>query len=273
MRDVVRRARVFLGMLTFLLVGALLAAPHFYLLLLLSVLGRADRSLRRKRAARWFMGWGRRFFSLLAPIIGIRWRIEAPTHPYARGSGPFIVVSNHFGAWDGFLLAELFAMTGRDDLRTVAMAGARVIPVFGHAMREAGCAFVARSKDPRDVGWIERMAATAKEDGASVVIFPEGRIFKGGLDGSGWRHVMPPKTRGLSALVCALPDYPVLSVTMRWRDFRPTKPPLDGILPPGFDVEVTSEVVGIGCAEVGAWLEAEWRRKERLLGDKSGRKP
>lgn len=268
MQDIVRRARLLLGALAFLLVGALLAAPHFYLLLLVSWLGGADRSLRRKRAARWFMRWGRRLFVVTAPVFGIRRRIEMPKHPYARGSGPFIVVSNHFGAWDGFLLAELFAKLGRDDLRAVAMAGARDIPVFGHAMREAGCAFVARSRDPRDVAWIELLAAKAKEDGASVVIFPEGRIFNGGVPGSGWRNVMPPKTRGLAALICALPDYPVLSVTIRWRDFRPTAPPLDGALPPGTDVVVTAEVIGIGCPEVAAWLEEEWRRKDYALDAK-----
>lgn len=265
MSDVVRRTRLLLGALAFLLVGALLAAPHFYLLLLVSRLVGADRPRRRKRAARWFMLWGRRLMAVMAPIVGIRRRVDPPTHPYARGGGPFIVVSNHFGAWDGFLLAELFAKMGRDDLRTVAMAGARDIPVFGHAMREAGCAFVARAKDPRDVGWIELLAAKAKEDGASVVIFPEGRIFNGGVPGSGWRNVMPPKTRGLAALIRALPDYPVLSVTIRWRDFRPTAPPLDGILPPGTDVVVTAEIVGINAPDVAAWLDEEWRRKDYVL--------
>jgi 1-acyl-sn-glycerol-3-phosphate acyltransferase len=268
MTRIVRRTRLLLGVLAFVLVGALLAAPHFYLLLLWSRLSRADRSLRRKRAARWFMNWGRRLFAVMAPIMGIRWRIEAPTHPYARGSGPFIVVPNHFGAWDGFLLAELFAMMGRDDMRTVAMAGARNIPVFGHAMCEAGCAFVARSKDPRDVAWIERLAAEAKADGVSVAIFPEGRIFNGSLAGSDWRNVMPPKTRGLAALVCALPEYPVLSVTIHWRDFKPTAPPFDGAFPPGTDVVVTAEIVSVGCDEVRAWLQEEWRRKDRVLDDK-----
>ncbi len=264
----IRRTRLFVAALVFLLLCLTVAVPHFYLLLLVSAVGGAERAVRRKRAARWFMTWGRILFRAMAPVAGIRYRIEPPSHPYARGSGPFIVVSNHFGAWDGFVLAELFAKMGRDDMRTVAMAGARSIPVFGHAMREAGCAFVARAKDPRDIGWIERLAALAKEDGASVIIFPEGRIFNGGVPGSGWKNVMPPKTRGLATLIRALPDYPVLSVTVRWRDFRPTAPPLDGVLPPGTDVVVSSEVVGVRGSEVRAWLLEEWRHKDYLLDPK-----
>lgn len=257
------------GALTAYLLGlALMGGPHLYALLLWDALARVDAVTHRRRVARWQIFWGHGLYKLVFRMIGVTARYDLPD--LARDDRALVVVSNHpSGPLDGFLLIAMLVRLGRFDFRSIMKREIMRIPIIGRSCVETECAFLARggSKDA-DLAEISRCGRTARTDRACVIIFPEGTRFRGAKDGSGFSWVLPPKSAGLRALLAAMPDCPVLSVTIAWdREIRNGKDVVDSVPSyVGARVAVEARLIeDIDPGYVEEWLRREWRRKDAAL--------
>lgn len=260
------RARALVSLLLFVLSLLLFAVPHLYLIFAVSrVRGLAPRE-RRDLVARWQSFWGVAAYRLCQAFGGIRGRFEVEDHPYLASKGGFIVIANHYGAFDGPIIAALLARIGRHDFRAVAKQEVGKIPVVGRAWRELGVAFLARDHRKADVDAVSALAERAREDNASVLIFPEGTVFDETKVCAPFTRILPPRGGGFRRLVQLLPGYHVLSVTIHWHDFAPGKLTVEGAIPPGHIVTVSARVLDPPSVEdAERVLLDEWRDKERTL--------
>ncbi len=247
----------------------LLGAPHLYALLLWDAALKVDRSLHRRRVARWQLFWGTLLGSAVFRIMGVKVEMILP---WVRDSGrPFVVVSNHpSGPLDGFLLMSLLVRLGRLDFRSIMKREAASMPVIGRSCVETECAFLARGSDKDgDLEEIARCARVARLDRASVIIFPEGTRFRGPKEGSGLSRVLPPKSGGLRALITELPGHDVLSVTIIWdRDIRNGKRTASNLgtyVGAKVTVESNVQLLRLKPHLVEAWLSREWKNKDERL--------
>lgn len=213
------RIRVICLVATFAIMCIFGAAPHILALAvghrIARFLGRGDESAYRRRAARWQILWGSAIYAGLRFFLGIRDDVRLP--PGLRRGRPVIVIANHRSMVDMLLIAVMLGRRGLKDLRWVMADERRRDLLIPWACAEGGSVFIPRDRGDDAVEELRRCAAMARADGASVVIFPEGTRFRGPKEGSGLRHVLPPKPRGFSTFREELPDYPVLSLTILWR--------------------------------------------------------
>ncbi len=244
----------------------LLGMPQLYAMLAWHRLAAVPPVRRRKAVARWQSRWGRRSFAAVRAVLGIRTRFTCRGAGPAGTPGPYIVVANHRSTFDILVLIAFLGEMGCDDLRWILKRQLFLAPAVGRSCRETRCAYVARGGDPADMLRVRRCAATARHDDACVVIFPEGTRFAAPKHGSGLSHVLPPKVGGVVALRKELPDFPVLSVTIRWTGGPEGRTVLDGEGFVGKTVVAEAEVrTDIDDRTVVDWLHEEWRRKDRLL--------
>ena len=266
--DMIRRARAFAALLLYALVFLIFATPQLYLLLAFLRLTGATPEGRRHRVDRWQMLWMGIAFAIVLRVAGVKVDFRLPDHPYVRdGKGPFIVVANHLGGFDGLLLTRLLALIGRGSFRSIMKREVASWPIIGTACKANACAFVERSRVSRDMSRVEWCGQTAAADGASVLIFPEGTVFHPSKVKNGYRKVLQPKSGGIATLLKAMPGTPVLSVTIHWHDLSYEDDVLEGVLPPGSRVTVEASVSNVAEADIGRWLEEEWRRKDALLSE------
>lgn len=266
MRLFVRRTRVIVACFAFITLFALLGLFGLWRILATSA---PDTRERRIRIGRWQAGWASRWLSLCRVIGGVRVTyVLDPSFDDAvrRNNGPFIVIANHFGAFDGLVMAEAMRLAGCDDFRAVAKRQVRYVPIMGRAWRELGVAFVKRDHRRSDADAVTALAEIAREDGANVIIFPEGTVLTEKTAVRGARTLLPPKLGGFRRLVRALPGYHVLSVTMYWQDFAPHWLSDQGFVPPGTRLVAHCRVLPPpGFADADRVLLDEWRQKEEWL--------
>src|SRR5687768_1054725 len=260
------RARALAALIAYALAILLLAFPHLYVILAICrVRGIAPRE-RRDRVAHWQSFWGVAGYRLCKVFGGVRGRFVVEDHPYLAGNGPFIVIANHYGAFDGPLVAALLKTIGRHDFRPVAKREVGALPVVGRAWRELGVAFLARDHRKADVDAVTALAERAAEDQASILIFPEGTVFDPAKLCAPFTRILPPRGGGFRRLVQKLPGYHVLSVTIHWHDFAPGKLTVEGAIPPGHVVTVSARVLEPPDVEdTDRLLIDEWRDKEKRL--------
>lgn len=212
------RLRVICLVAVFAVICILGAAPHILALAaghrLSRLFGRGDEGEYRRRAGRWQILWGSVIYAALRLFLGIRDEVRLPA---LRRDRPVIVIANHRSMVDMLLIAVMLGRRGLKDLRWVMAEERRRDPLIPWACAEAGSVFIPRDRGDDAVEALRQCAAKARADGASVVIFPEGTRFRGPKEGSGLRHVLPPKPRGFSTFREELPGYPVLSLTILWR--------------------------------------------------------
>lgn len=123
-------------------------------------------------------GWSR----TLLGLAGIRLEVEGMEH--VSRDAPQVLVSNHQSLFD---IPALFAALPVS-LRFVAKAELSRVPVFAHAMRQAGHVFIDRSNRDQAMAAMRRAGRRMKEEGLSLGLFPEGtrsgdgrlRRFRGG---------------------------------------------------------------------------------------------
>lgn len=218
--SIIGRVRGILAVAYFLVIVGFLAAPHFFLILawhrLARFVGRADDRARRIRVAAWEVTWANAIFAGVRAILGFEVDFRLPLEPQGTPKRPLIVVSNHVSMLDMLLIAALLSKTGRRDLRWIMAEERRRDPFIPWACSKGGSVFVRRDGDPSARDEVDRCATLADEDGASIVIFPEGTRFRGPKPGSGYTRVLPPRAGGFSILRSRLPDRAVLSITIRW---------------------------------------------------------
>lgn len=265
MRRIKEKALGFLALAAFIATVGFVLTPQYYMLLFLQAVTRVPPSERRRAIARWQSWWGDALFSMTARIMGIRADFR-PTSGIEAWEGPCIVVANHSSSLDILVIFALMAKLGRADLRWILKRQLLSVPTIGHSCRETGCGYVVRGGDAGDMDRVRQCAALARADAASVVIFPEGTRFVAPKRDSGFANVLPPKAGGVLALRYALPDYPVLSVTIKWGAPRGATTVLDGASYVGRSVVVESALRDDVCSRtIVEWLTREWRRKDAAL--------
>lgn len=260
-----RTCRAIVALLAIAVPLILIAGPLLYLLIAWDKLMRIDERRHRRRVAMWQELCGEGALVVVCAIMGVRVDVRLPPRPWP--SAPFIVVSNHLGGFDGFLVTRLLRLlVGRADIRAVGKRQVASWPIIGRAWRELRWGFVARTGDRKDYSAVERCGVNAHADGAVAVIFPEGTVYVRGKERGGYAALAPPKSGGLKTLIRAMPGRPLCSVTIVWeRAMHGQAGLFDGGIPLGRRVMVDTRFVEVAESEVEAWLAEEWRRKDAII--------
>jgi hypothetical protein len=246
------------------LVMGMIAGPLLYGIIVWDGLTGVRGKAHRRRIAWWQYFCGEAAFLTVRVAMGIRVRYELPKD--LSEHGPFIIVANHLGGFDGFLVTHVLRKLGANvDLRAVGKREVAKYPFVGRAWRELKWGFVARDHRRDDYAVVERCARDADEDGANMLIFPEGTIFMVHNRKDPYRYVLPPKSGGLTKLHEILPGRKVLNLTIAWETRRHGLALMEGGVPYGRRVLLTTEVVELP-ADVREWLRAEWHRKDARIG-------
>ncbi len=213
--------------------------------------------------------WGDRAFRIVCVILRIQSTFSLPA---LQAMPRCIIICNHQSTMD--ILVVLAALRGLNLLNTrwVGKREALRYPFIGYLVRKSGALLVDRDGNPDDRRRIHEGAARARHEGASPFLFPEGTRFagKGPIPGSGFRHVLPPKPGGFYSLRDAVPDAPVLSLTLCWTSGIGERAEAKTIFQSaeyfGARVLVTARLVW--AREIDAdpdWLYHEWERKDAEL--------
>ena len=117
--------------------------------------------------------YSRRWARLSLMLAGVRLTVRGREH--LSSGGPVVYMANHVSNFD--ILALYAGLPGQ--FRWLAKAELFRIPLFGYAMRRAGSIPVDRSNRKKSVLSM-REAVRRIENGASVVIFPEGTRSRDG---------------------------------------------------------------------------------------------
>jgi 1-acyl-sn-glycerol-3-phosphate acyltransferase len=135
----------------------------------LAHLGRADPEQKDTVRDLWVRRWASALLSLFAIEVIVDGSVPPPTRRGARGR---LVVANHRSAIDiGVLLATFGGtMVSRADLARW--------PVVGAAARAVGTVFVDRADTKSRAGTL-RAIQRRLEEGATIILFPEGTTFDG----------------------------------------------------------------------------------------------
>ncbi|WP_027714977.1 acyltransferase [Desulfuromonas sp. TF] len=153
-----------------------------------------------------------------------------------RREGWYLLVCNH-QSWVDIIVLQQFFHGRIPSLKFFVKKELLRLPFLGVAMRALDFPFVERysrevlEKHPelrgRDLETVRRSCERFRQAAAAIVIFPEGTRFtpeKHDVQQSPYRHLLRPKTGGLSATMAALGDRidSLLDVTIVYPDGRPT---------------------------------------------------
>ena len=156
----------------------------------------AARTVPEERRAQFRAHHQRRGSIMLCRILGIRIRTVGAL-PRDRH---LLVVSNHFGILDPFILAAVLPVS------FVGKAEIRDWPIGGWVAREFNVIFVERERRPAVQNFVESIRARMRRN-VPVLVFPEGTT-------SGSEKLLPFKT-GAFASVVGMVDAAVLPVYLR----------------------------------------------------------
>jgi 1-acyl-sn-glycerol-3-phosphate acyltransferase len=218
----------------------------------------------RKEAARSQLFWTIATFRTVRAIARMRLCVDVTADDQRRlWHTPAIVVSNHVHALDIPFIAWFLSMyCGQKDLRWVVKEEIRRWPAIGYSCTAAGSAFVGR--DPKramhDLKAVRACAKRARNEGASVIVFPEGTRFKKPDPSSPYRRVLPPHPIIISVLLKIFQDCPVCSLTLCQHPGGNEKL-LDRTLYAQARVTDVNDV----RQDVRAWLTQEWDQKEAFI--------
>lgn len=187
----------------------------------------------------------------------------------------YIVVANHRTALDHPVVNLAATKAGITDLRWVLRASMRKVPVIGWVNALMDSAFLERRKHAdsrrmlRDLYELSRTAASAQDDDASVIIYPEGTRMRGTPEhDAAYRHVLTPKHAGYQQLARKLPDRHLLLVTIDWGSLNDgvTFTDLAGFLDRHIRVRIRDKGL-VDPHNAQAQLYACWDEHEQFLAD------
>lgn len=239
----------------------------YYGTILYDFVTRADRATHRWRVARWqvlFMGGS--VFAAIGLLMRLKISFDLPrrTAP-GPSTEPLIIIANHRSFLDIAVVMAYLRRMEHYNIRWVLKRNLRYAPFMGASCKTTGCAFVARDKSGQDKDVIVRECAiSALEDGASVIMFPEGTRF---TPRKARRHsqVLSPRSGGFKVLREVLPGYRVLSLTIRWGSAGDCSSLLRSAKIFGAGLRVSGEIHDLSGADPEAWLNREWERKNAAL--------
>jgi len=264
-----KRFRFYLALavcLTLLLLGA---GGQFRLISFMDKLRRASPAEHRTRIYAWSLRWAERLMSVFSDIINFSMAYRLPVRK-DQAPPPAIVVVNHRSTFDLMIVYSALWRMGYCKVRSVAKVETGRVPVIGRGAIEVGAALVSRSRDPADLERIRLCALGAAEDGACVLIFPEGTTYGDAVfqtrSSIAYRNVLPPRFGGVRTLCQALPDYPVLSLTVDWLDIIGAYDTTRLYSLVGKEMIVEAEYLAdVAGRPVEQWLTEEWLRKDQRL--------
>lgn len=178
------------------------AAAVLFVLVLFEAIQRAAYAVSRgaqERAAYYL----NRSLWLCLKLVGAR--LEVKYHGVLPPPGQVIIVSNHQSMFDIVLISMVFDAYRPKFIAKTELA--RGIPSVSFNLRYGGNVIIDRKNREESVEILRRSLARLREDGASIVIFPEGGRSRNGEPG-------PFKPKGLSVLLEELPEAPVIPVAI-----------------------------------------------------------
>ena len=161
-----------IGRFLFLIYFCLIGAPLFLLLTILTALTTTvGCMLGGSRIFSYYPGmlWSRCTLFLFLCPIRVRGREHIP------GKGPFVVMANHQGACDLFMMYGYLGIP----FKWVLKEGIRKLPFVGYACRSAGFVFVDDTR-PSSIAHTMDQAKRVLAEGTSIFIFPEGSRTRNG---------------------------------------------------------------------------------------------
>ncbi len=229
-----KTARFLFALASCLSVFVLCAGLHLVLLFAVRAVTRPPAAHARDGLFAWQEFWTPTLLQLFCLLVGLRLEYTLP--PEAT-RGPVIALANHRSWLDIFVLTGALHRLDSRRLMAVIKRSIANVPVLGWFARGIRCAVVTRKKARReeDLERVRACARHAREDGATVIIFPEGTRNRQADE----RAVLDPKIGGLAALMETLPERQVLVVVVKW--------------PPGVRVRTILE----GATLVGATIPVE----------------
>lgn len=215
-------------------VFALCAGGHLLFLFAVRAVTRPPVGHARDGLFAWQEFWTPTLLQLFCLLVGLRLAYALPAE---AKRGPVIALANHRSWLDIFVLTGALHRLDSRRLMAVIKRSIANYPVLGWFALGIRCAVVTRKKAQReeDLQRIRACARHAREDEATVVIFPEGTRNTQAEE----RAVLDPKIGGLTAIMETLPERQVLVVVVKW--------------PPGVRVRTLLE----GATLVGATLPVE----------------
>lgn len=249
----------------FWIVAGGLALPDILLAVCRLKLSGAPESRIRKAVSMRQSLWNGRLFRWICAIMQIKVKMELPDYDK---HAPVLVVMNHQNAFDVLIIGGFIPKTGRMDTRWVIKKEVLSIPVISLMARLSGCLPVARRKDAGDLDLLRQLAHEYETDGASFLIFVEGHRFSHPKEGSGYRHLLPPKQAGFQALADALPSYGALDITAAWDPPIPNTADTEFkklIRLYGSTLHLHGRLADPESIRVPGWLDRTWKRKEERL--------
>lgn len=236
----------------------------------------ASQAFQRSANAAHTTIWASRLAAMARYVIGFRVRLRLPDNVTALPRHPRIYESNHRSALDAIIVPLVALAMGDTDIRWVIKRALLRVPFLGGVMSDCGYGEVLRRKDVPRMSDVERRRANelemnrylrrAREDGASVGIFPEGERFTGATPGARWRHVGEPRSQGFRLACERLPGYPVVSITVLWPPDKGGKTVFDigEFLDRTIDVLVEVHPP-VRPEDAAAYLDRSWQAKERAI--------
>lgn len=253
-------------------------AAHLYAIMAWTWLRRQPHAVLERRLGIWMAFWSDTLFTWFCTLMRIKLRMRLPIR---RASlRPAIVVANHRSTIETLMLPLVLRRLGyRCALRGIAKESFKNYLFVGHAVRALMWAFVERGKGKqeapeeraarraRDLKRVELCSRGAREVGACIMIFPEGRLFSGEpVPGSGLSHTMPPNPGGIGVIWREAPEYDALSIMLHL-----------GTDLTDFELHQAADLFGITVTivadyvprpatpdDVGRWINEEWRRIDAI---------
>jgi 1-acyl-sn-glycerol-3-phosphate acyltransferase len=256
------------------------AAAHLYAVIAWTWLRRQPHATLERRVGVWMLFWSDTLFTWFCAMMRIKLRMRLPIR---RASlRPTIVIANHRSTIETLMLPLVLRRLGyRCAMRGIAKRSFKNYPLVGHAVRALMWAFLERGKGKdesleerrarqgRDLHRVEVCSRGARDVGACMMIFPEGRLFSEPIEGSGLEHMLPPKTGGISVICRELPQHDVLSILLHLgSDLTDFELHQAGELF-GRTITIAADYIPRPASldDVEPWIMTEWRRIDRLYGE------
>jgi|GEM_PF-3156800 len=213
---------------------------------------------------------GHRLLKILRVILNMRIEFDPSQKDISSLENSMIIISNHRSLIDIILVYSVMFRLKKPYLRWIIKQGLARTP-FGWAGRETNCGFVSRDKNGQDdLSAVTDCAKKAFFDEASVVIFPEGTRFIKPIADSGFDHVRPPKRGGFEAIRKQMPEAPILSLTLDWKnnekDTGHGRDLLDAGDFAGACVRISLQLIPAAMVDQDPnWIINHWHQKDRAL--------
>lgn len=271
-----KRTRHCLALLTFTVVGLIFGSAQLYWTLAVARLRKEEPSRVRRRVAEWQSTWGQ-FWYWCATVLG-GLRVTYVFHPSfleASSTEPYLWFGNHVGAHEVVINGHVMRTLRHDgvaDYRPVAKAMIASLPIIGRAWGHTS-GFMRRDGKKGDIDAVARLTETAVQDGAHILIYPEGTVLteQFARERKWNRATMLDRIKHKGFRLTARGSgYKFMTSTMFYRDYDPWFLSDEGAVPPGNDLVIEYRVLPALPADgtdedIGKMLIEEFRRKDAWL--------